>query len=120
VHELVAVAGDLLVSAVLAVQRDGVGEKTPAQLRLLQVGGSLGRILLPETRRGSALREGSDARSGDSGRLGPNDLRIAVFRQNIELVLAVPRVNQEVEATVGVLELREKNRLPISIPASNH
>ena len=104
VHVVVAVERDLLVGAVLAVGGDGVEEELPAEFRLFEIERGGGGINGLEIRRRADLREGGDGGGGGGGVFGPDDLGVAVVGEDVGLILAGLRVNDEVEAAVGVLE----------------
>src|SRR3954468_1472715 len=93
VHEIVAVMRELLISAVLAVARNGIREECPAELRLLQINGRRRRVSLPKDWRGSGLSEGTHSGGRHRRILRPDHLRITVIRQHVILVFAFPGID---------------------------
>jgi hypothetical protein len=114
-HEEIAVLGELLVGAILAVGGDGICKEGPSQLRFPEVeGGGVGELALEE-RRGGSLGEGGYGGGGGAGVLGPDDLGVAELREHVVFVRAVAGIDEEVEAAIGVLHLAEEIGFPLGL-----
>jgi len=75
------------------------------------IGGGL-RVGLLEPGRGGDLGKRGDGSSGAGGVFGPDDLGIAIFWQNVQLVFAIFGIDRIVKCAVSVLHFDEKIGFP--------